>query len=40
MAAEQAIVQPVAYHHITRDAYCITDDLTRQALEVRAIVAF
>ena len=30
----------MAYHHVTRDANCIPEDMTRRALEARATITF
>ena len=39
-AAELVLRQPVAYHHVTRDANCVKDDIARRALEARATITF
>ena len=39
-ATEQALGQTVAYYHITGDANCVMDDMTRWALEARATITF
>ena len=39
-AEGQALGQPVAYCHVTRDSNCIVDDMARRALETQATITF
>ena len=39
-AVDQALGQPVAYCHVTRDVNCVADDMARGALEARATIVF
>ena len=39
-AAEQALEQPMTYHHMTRDANCIANGMARWALETQATITF
>ena len=37
---EQELGQSMAYHHVTRDANSVMDDMARRALETRATITF
>ena len=39
-ATEWPLGQLMAYHHITRDANCVGNNMARQALEARATITF
>ena len=38
--AERSLGGPVAYHHVTREANCIADDMARHALMTKGDVTY
>ena len=39
-AARGALGQPVAYHHVAKDANCVAYDMSRLAFEARSTITF